>query len=40
MTNNELDTMNYIKDNLNSLEPTIPIVIPSYKNRRDCIVKK
>jgi hypothetical protein len=39
MTNNELDTMNYIKDNLNSLEPTIPIVIPSYKNRRDCIVK-
>lgn len=39
MTNNELDTMYYIKDNLNSLEPTIPIVIPSYKNRRDCIVK-
>ena len=39
MTNNELDTLNYIKENLNSLEPTIPIVIPSYKNRKDCIVK-
>ncbi len=39
MTNNELDTLNYIKENLNTLEPTIPIVIPSYKNRKDCIVK-
>ena len=39
MTNNELDALNYIKENLNTLEPTIPIVIPSYKNRKDCIVK-
>lgn len=39
MTNEESAVLNYIKDNLNKLEPTIPVVIPSYKNRKDCIVK-
>lgn len=39
MSKEESAVLNYIKDNLTKLEPTIPVVIPSYKNRKDCIVK-
>lgn len=39
MTNKELEIMNYIKDNYSNLEPTIPIVIPSYKNREGTIIR-
>lgn len=39
MTKEELEVMNYIKDNLNKLEPTIPVVIPSYKNREFTIIR-
>ena len=39
MTNEELMTLNYIKDNIDSMEPSIPIVIPSYKNRPGNIVQ-
>lgn len=39
MTNKELEILNYIKDNYSNLEPTIPIVIPSYKNREGTIIR-
>lgn len=39
MTNKEIEIMNYIKDNYSNLEPTIPIVIPSYKNREGTIIR-
>lgn len=39
MTNKEIEILNYIKDNYLTMEPTIPIVIPSYKNRNGCIVQ-
>ena len=40
MNNTELETLNYIKDNWKTMTPTIPIVIPSYKNRKGCIVQE
>jgi hypothetical protein len=39
MTDKELETLNYIKDNWKNLEPSIPVVIPSYKNREGSIIR-
>ena len=39
MTEQELKIMNYIKDNWKDMEPTVPIAIPSYKNREGNIVR-
>lgn len=40
MTDNELKILNYVKDNWKTMTPNIPIVIPSYKNRKGCIVQE
>ena len=40
MTDNERKTLIYIKNNWKTMTPTIPIVIPSYKNRKGCIVQE
>lgn len=40
MNNNELKILNYVKDNWKTMTPNIPIVIPSYKNRKGCIVQE
>lgn len=39
MTEKELQILSYIKDNWSTMEPSIPIVIPGYKNRPGNIVQ-
>lgn len=40
MNEKQIELMKYVQDNLETLKPTIPIVIPSYKNREGCLARR